>query len=119
MVPFFAERAVKSEPIKRRGDRIDWWVAGAENHGVIVRVDSGSVTAPSREGGSGPVLYHGTAPVLPDVLTEEALELARTAEEAEGWWFPAVPSCLIAGEDVDAITDLQEIGPIVSGVERA
>ena len=67
--------AATTDPIEIR-TLIDWWVAGAENHGVIVRVDSGSVTAPSREGGSGPVLYHGTAPVLPDVLTEEALELA-------------------------------------------
>lgn len=64
-----------TDPIEIR-TLIDWWNAGAENHGVLVRLDGGSVTAPSREGGSGPVLYHGTAPALPDALTDEALEFA-------------------------------------------
>ncbi len=72
-VPF--DLAATTDPIEIR-TLIDWWAAGAENHGVIVRLDRGSVTAPSREGGSGPVLYHGTAPSLPDVLTDEALEFA-------------------------------------------
>ena len=67
--------AATTDPIEIR-TLIDWWTAGAENHGVIVELESGSVSSPSREGGSGPVLYHGTAPVLPDVLTDEALEVA-------------------------------------------
>ena len=72
-VPF--DLAATTDPIEIR-TLIDWWAAGADNHGVLVRLDSGSVTAPSREGGSGPVLYHGTAPTLPDVLADEAIELA-------------------------------------------
>ncbi|MEM7284971.1 MAG: hypothetical protein AAF480_01345 [Actinomycetota bacterium] len=71
-LPF--DLASSTDPIEIR-TLIDWWASGAENHGVVVELASGSVSAPSREGGSGPVLYHGTAPALPDALTLEALEL--------------------------------------------
>lgn len=67
--------AASTDPIEIR-TLIDWWAQGAANHGVLVRLDRGSVSAPSREGGSGPVLYHGTAPTLPDVLTDEARAFA-------------------------------------------
>ncbi len=40
---------------------------------MLVEIDRGSVTSPSREGGSGAVLYHGTAPTLPDPLTDQTL----------------------------------------------
>lgn len=72
-LPF--ELASTTDPIEIRS-LIDWWSGGAENHGVIVQLESGSVSSPSREGGSGPVIYHGTAPVLPDALTDEARAFA-------------------------------------------
>ncbi len=60
-----------SDPIEIRS-LIDRW-RDDDNHGVAVFVEGRSLNAPSRESGSGAVLHYGTAPVLPDPLTESVL----------------------------------------------
>jgi hypothetical protein len=65
-VRFDLERS--SDPIEIRS-LIDHW-RDNDHHGVAVTVEGRSLNAPSREAGSGAVLHYGTAPTLPDPLTE-------------------------------------------------
>lgn len=69
-IAFDLERS--SDPIEIRS-LIDRWSGGEDNHGVVLRVEGRSLSAPSRESGAGAVLHYGTAPTLPDPLSEAVL----------------------------------------------
>lgn len=69
-VSFDLERS--SDPIEIRS-LIERWNDGGDNHGVAVRIDGRSLSAPSRESGAGAVLHYGTAPTLPDPLTDHVV----------------------------------------------
>lgn len=72
-ITFDLERS--SDPIEIK-PLLDRWLDGDENNGVATFIEGRSLTTPSRESGAGAVLHHGTAPTLPDDLTDRVLATA-------------------------------------------